>query len=111
MFYNPDCPDCGRVKDYIAASPVFNAGIASGHLCILAVYPDADLVPWRKHLSEMPPAWTVGYDKGETIRRKGTYDLRAIPSLYLLDKHKRVILKDAPVERVESRFYGLTGLR
>ena len=28
------------------------------------------------------------------------YGLRAIPSLYLLDKEKRVILKDAPVEIV-----------
>jgi hypothetical protein len=36
------------------------------------------------------------------IRTENLYSVRAIPSLYLLDKEKRVIMKDAPEDRVFS---------
>ena len=35
-----------------------------------------------------------------TIRKDLTYNVRAIPSLYVLDKDKKVVMKDAPVEKV-----------
>ena len=37
------------------------------------------------------------------MRKEELYDLRAIPSLYLLDKDKKVLLKDcASVDMVET---------
>lgn len=125
LFYDPDCPDCKRVKQYITDSQVFGKLIAgqdgnspvfpegerplSGgrngggkSLTVLAIYPDADFDAWRSHLSQMPPAWTVGCDKAQALRGKELYDLKAIPTLYLLDGGKRVIFKDAPVEQIEA---------
>jgi len=102
FFYNPDCPDCKRTKEYIASSEVFSSLQTSGKLAVLAVYTDEDLALWREHLPEMPRGWTVGYDRGRRISETELYDLRAIPTLYLLDARKRVILKDAPVERIEA---------
>ena len=32
----------------------------------------------------------------------GAYDLPAIPALYLLDRSKRVLVKDRPVEVIEA---------
>lgn len=98
-FYNPDCPDCKRVREYLCASPVFAAATERG-LRVLALYPDEELDLWRKHLAEIPKKWVVGHAllRGENP----LYDLRAIPNLYLLDKEKRVILKDAPVEQIEA---------
>ncbi|MCD8091460.1 MAG: DUF5106 domain-containing protein [Bacteroides sp.] len=103
FFYNPGCPECMRVKEYIADSQYFGTGIQSGKLRVLAVYPDEDVDQWRRHLEEMPQEWTVGYDRGSLILQKKLYDLRAIPCLYLLDAQKRVILKDATIEQIEER--------
>ena len=41
-----------------------------------------------------------GYDASHIIREDILYCIRAIPSLYLLDADKRILLKDPPVERV-----------
>jgi hypothetical protein len=35
------------------------------------------------------------------VKDKEIYDLKAIPSLYLLDRQKNVLLKDARFEQVE----------
>lgn len=105
FFYDPDCYDCKRVKQYIADSPVFGSlvgGQEGKQLSVLAVYTDGHFDAWRAHLPDMPPAWTVGYDKGQALRGKELYDLKAIPTLYLLDKDKRILLKDAPVEQIKA---------
>ena len=49
----------------------------------------------------MPDSWVVAYDAEQAVNEKETYVLPAIPTLYLLDRDKRVLLKDAPVEQVE----------
>ena len=40
------------------------------------------------------------YDAGQSIVTRELYDLKASPTLYLLDKDKRVILKDVTVEEI-----------
>ena len=101
MFYNPGCPECGRLEEYIPRSEVFAPLIASGRLKVLAIYPDEDAGAWREHLPQMPAGWTVGH---APMEKDGTaaYDLPGIPALYLLGRDKTVLVKDAPVERIES---------
>ncbi|MBQ5850964.1 MAG: hypothetical protein IIW54_09160, partial [Lachnospiraceae bacterium] len=41
-----------------------------------------------------------GKEELKVIRNDELYSVRAIPSLYLLDKEKRVILKDAPENKM-----------
>lgn len=72
FFFHPDCPTCKEVKDYITSKKI------DKQVEILFVDPDLDT-----HL--------------DTI-----YDLRASPTLYLLDKDKKVILKDAHIEQIEQ---------
>lgn len=95
-FINPDCSACAATTEDLKNSPNINALIDDKLLTIMLVYPDTDLTAWREHLSDIPSKWINGYDKEQVIREKETYDLEAIPSLYLLDKDKRVIIKDAP---------------
>ena len=61
MFYNPGCPECTRIEEYIPQSEVVAPLIASGRLKVLAVYPDDDVMAWRSHLPQMPAGWTVGH--------------------------------------------------
>lgn len=99
-FFNPDCHDCKRVTAYMAASLCLANLLKEGSLTLLAVYPDEDLQAWKSHAGEMPEEWTVA--RYADNRSRQAYDLPAIPNLYLLDHDKKVVLKDAPVERIEE---------
>ncbi|PXV66747.1 thioredoxin-like protein [Dysgonomonas alginatilytica] len=94
LFYNPDCHACAEVIAAIKNSPIISDGLESNYLSILSFYPDADLEIWKKHLNDIPTYWINGYDKNQTVQNKKIYDLKAIPTLYLLDKDKKIILKD-----------------
>ncbi len=92
---NPGCELCRTVREEICASALLSGYIASGRLKVLAIYPDQDLDEWLRYRSEMPSSWINGYDRECVMRTDGTYNLAAIPSLYLLDKDKTVLVKDA----------------
>lgn len=99
---NPGCPMCREVREQLLSSPMLNQLTERGDLKVLVLYPDEDLEAWREHLSDYPSAWINGYDKGKVITQQRSYDLRAIPSMYLLDSRKRVMAKDCTdVEYVE----------
>lgn len=99
-FFNPDCPDCRHVAAYISRSHIFSSLSAAGRMTVLAVYPDEDLQAWEKHLHALPEDWIVARYAASSDRE--AYDLPAIPCLYLLDRDKTVLLKDAPVEKIEA---------
>lgn len=99
-FYNPGCADCRRVKSMLEESAVINELRKAGRLKVLAIYPDEDLTEWKKYLGENPSWWISAYDKGAVIQTKSLYDLKAIPTLYLLDSSKSVVLKDPTPENL-----------
>ena len=99
-FYNPGCADCRRVKDMLVASEAVDVLHKAGRLKVLAVYPDEDLTEWKKYLHENPKWWISSYDKGTVVMSRNLYDLKAIPTLYLLDSTKRVVLKDPTPENL-----------
>ena len=91
-----------KIINDIKRSPVISSAVASGKLKILAIYPDEEIEIWRSHLNEIPSSWLNGYDKEQVLRNKHTYDLKAIPTLYLLDENKHVILKDTTVGHIHD---------
>lgn len=102
FFYNPECPACREMKSSLASSVVISDKVKSKELAVLAIYADKDERIWLDNLDEMPAGWMHGRDKEEVLYRDGIYDLRAIPTVYLLDAEKRVVLKDVmEVGRVE----------
>ena len=70
-------------------------------------YIDEDLQGWKDYMPIYPDNWYNGFDPNLVIRGEGLYSVRAIPSLYLLDKEKGVILKDAPENRLLSYLVNL----
>ena len=103
MFSNPGCPMCREIIEEIGSSPLINEMMENGLIEVLAIYPDEDLVAWRDHISDIPQSWINGYDAGMRITEARSYNLQAIPSLYLLDGEKRVIIKDGTsVAQIEN---------
>ena len=100
FFSNPGCQACKEIREELLDAQGLEEMISEGRLAIVSVYIDEDLTAWREYLSEYPSFWTSGYDRDRLIRGTRIYDVRAIPSLYLLDGGKKVLMKDAPTEKV-----------
>lgn len=103
FFNNPDCGSCAEILQAMKDSPI-GAMVQDGRLEVLAMYIDEDLAAWHRNRDKYPAGWIYAHDPEMVLRDNTVYGLRAIPSLYLLDKEKRVILKDAPVDKVISWF-------
>ena len=102
FFNNPDCHTCQEITRQMESSFLINEFSNNNKLKILAVYPDEDLNAWKEHISVMPKDWINSYDKSVSLKNNEIYDLKAIPTLYLLNKEKKVLLKDATFQQIEN---------
>lgn len=93
FFHDPDCDECQYVKKQLENQ---HAYFAQKGIQVVAVYIDNEVEAWRK--AHYPSAWLSVY--APEIDKQDLYDIKALPTLYLLDYQKRVVLKDARVEQV-----------
>mgnify|MGYP002626068052 FL=1 len=105
LFVNPGCHACEETVELFGGDKA-RALVDAGTLTIISVYIDEDLDDWRAKASQMPDFWVNGYDPDLIIRRDVIYNVRAIPSVYLLDASHTVLLKDA-VPRVAAAALGI----
>ena len=102
FFSNPGCDACMQIITVLRDEPVIASKVADGTLAVVNVYIDEDIQAWRSYMPIYPEEWYNGFDPDMVVRNSDLYNVRAIPSLYLLDKEKRVILKDSPENKVFS---------
>ena len=102
FFSNPGCNACMEIINVLRDEPVIASKIAEGRLAVVNIYIDEDIQAWRSYMPIYPEEWYNGFDPDLVIRTDNLYNVRAIPSLYLLDAEKKVILKDAPEDKVFS---------
>ncbi|MBO5186084.1 MAG: DUF5106 domain-containing protein [Prevotella sp.] len=98
IFYDPDCEHCTEMMDKMKGDTALHDAVTSGSVKVLAIYSDGDRPLWDKTKGGLPAEWTVGFDTSG-IQEHGTYILRAMPTVYILDAGKTVIAKDFPAER------------
>ena len=102
FFSNPGCNACMEIINVLRDEPMVASKISEGRLAVVNVYIDEDIQAWRSYMPIYPEEWYNGFDPDLAVRNDELYNVRAIPSLYLLDAEKRVILKDAPENKVFS---------
>ena len=105
MFYNPDCTHCRQAIALLHADGLFKQMLYDGRLTVLAIntendcetpsYPEAH----SHRENELPDGWTAG-TAAPTLTDNELYVLPSMPTLYLLDKEKHVLLKEAVPEQV-----------
>lgn len=100
-FYNPDCPYCKDTTEKMKHSNVLKElkTVRQG-LSILAICTEPTKNTWTDYILSLPADWINGYN--DKLPTQQLYDLRALPSLYLLDENKKVICKDATFEQIET---------
>ncbi|MCI6049202.1 MAG: DUF5106 domain-containing protein [Phocaeicola plebeius] len=106
VFYDPECPSCHETMQEMVADGMLAEAVKAGKLTVLAVYTEGNQEVWKRTLVDLPQGWTVGSDH-ETVKQGALYDLKAMPSLYLMDGTKRVLLKDAPYAKIREEIAAL----
>ena len=100
FFSNPGCKACKEIIETLTNVLAVSGLISTGKLAVVNVYIDEDLSALYEYMPIYPEDWYNGFDPNGVIRADTLYNVRAIPSLYLLDKDKIVLAKDAPQENV-----------
>ena len=102
FFYEPGCSSCAEHIKTLKPLAAFNQLIANNIIDMLAIYPDGNKAIWESFKENIPSNWINGIDSKQTILKKGLYDLKASPTIYLLDRDKKVILKDTNLNTLLS---------
>lgn len=99
LFFNPECEACHAVTEKLFK--IYQQYNSKG-IQVFAVYIENKKEEWQSYISDKDLNWINVYDpKGsEGIEQK--YDIYAIPMIYVLDKNKRVVAKDVPLEKLEG---------
>ncbi|NLA15351.1 MAG: DUF5106 domain-containing protein [Bacteroidales bacterium] len=103
FFIHPDCSACMGATHELLASELITSMVKNKTLTILSLYPEEDREAWLQYLPNLPAEWLHAWNPESEIRNGNLYDLNAIPSLYLLDSNKRVLVKDAlSIKQIEG---------
>ena len=95
---DPECEDCSLATLRLSVSQALLNEVRAGRLTILSLYPDGETEEWLAGAKEYPQEWVVAsMENGDRC-----FDLRIMPTLYLLDKDKKIILRNASLEEVEQ---------
>lgn len=100
FFSDPDCDRCNLVKAQIDASAVVRIKLLLGDLALLSVCVEGDTETWKT--SKTPDEWIDACDEKCAIYDQELYDIPGLPSFYLLDSSRRVILRDVHFQLVEN---------
>ena len=96
MFYDPDCHDCMDFERHLA-----DAGLKDTGVIMISPYGEQDGL-WARHAATMPAEWIVGLPVDEEFEDEEIYDLRAIPTVLLLDREATVIATNLTLYNIDK---------
>ncbi len=97
IFFDPDCEECEATLGRLKQLQLLSDMIADHRTTVLAIYTEGKADGWQKAKKEIPSTWLLGNDLSR-VDDNEIYVLRAMPTIYVLDSHHRVVLKDVPVQ-------------
>lgn len=99
VFTDPGCEDCRMARLRLSTNVVLNTLIDNKQLAVVFIYPEEYSDDWVETTAGDPEKWLVGaWEDADEY-----YDLRVLPSIYLLDKEKTILEKHLTVEDLISR--------
>lgn len=100
FFFEPDCRVCKESLEYAQKSDIINR--FKERNMVLAIYSGENITLFEEVAGSFPGGWRVGHDLNNMIALDRLYDRRASPSVFILDKEKKVLLKDGDIESAEA---------
>jgi len=109
VFWEPNCGHCKKTipKLYKSFKQMKKDDL---NVQVLAIYTQLEREPWEKFIEEKEIFdWINAYDKYYFTNFRNNYDIYSTPTIYLLDKNKKIIGKRLAVDQIEKMVYGLEG--
>jgi len=105
-FYIPGCPQCRMTMEWLQGDSLFQELHQAGILQAFAFYPEHDLDLFRSYAENIPSTWINARDPDgmSQLMEQALYQMRGAPTIYLLDRDKKVILKDARMDLLFREF-------
>lgn len=91
IFNDPECEECAMLRQHIVDTGELGGYNIDSTTTVLVIYPDMPTDEWREAVVHYPRHWIVGYAEDVS----DMYDLRTLPSTYLLDNNHRILLRNA----------------
>lgn len=104
IFYDPDCSHCKETINQLRDTPELVQLFNQLQIQVVAIDPWGDRSKWKNYQSELSYEWINGFDAESKILSFNLYDLKASPTIYLLDENKKVLLKDIYLQQVIAYF-------
>lgn len=104
MFEPKDCPDCSMTRTRLAANISAQELINAGILKIVYIYIGQPTDEWKTQVASLPGNWIVA----ACPEADRYFDLRVVPSLYMLDENRSILSKHISLNQLIQRFENVT---
>ncbi len=96
-------PDCGHCKKEIPKLHEYYKAVKDSGIVVFAVYTQHDKEEWQKFVDEKNlHDWINVWDRYNFTNFRNLYDIYSTPTIYILDKNKKIIAKRIGVEQIEK---------
>jgi thiol-disulfide isomerase/thioredoxin len=93
-------PDCGHCKEATPKLKAFYDKPRDYSMEVFAVCTTSDKAKWTKYIEDNKITWINGWDPKRSSRFDVFYNVNSTPTVYILDKNKKIIAKKIPVEEI-----------
>ncbi|MCB0805890.1 MAG: redoxin domain-containing protein, partial [Bacteroidales bacterium] len=104
IFWASWCPHCNEMMPKI--KNIYESSLSSDKMEILSVSIDNDNAEWQKNLSENNYPWIDVSDlKGWDSPAAIDYNIYATPTMFLLDKNKKIVAKPITFDELKNALF------
>jgi thiol-disulfide isomerase/thioredoxin len=93
-------PDCGHCKEATPKLKAFYDKPKDYSLEVFAVCTTSDKAKWTKYIEDNKLTWINGWDPKRGSHYDYYYNVQSTPTVYILDKKKKIIAKKLAVEEI-----------
>jgi thiol-disulfide isomerase/thioredoxin len=93
-------PDCGHCKEATPKLKTFYDKPRDYSMEVFAVCTTSDKTKWTKYIEDNKITWINGWDPKRSSRFDYFFNVNSTPTVYILDKNKKIIAKKLAVEEI-----------
>jgi hypothetical protein len=98
IFFNDSGSDSSIARLRISTDVTFNDLIAKGKIKIVSISTENYSKEWAENAKTFADNWEIGAS-GEILKE---FDVRSVPSFYILDKDRKIVAKNVGVDDVKN---------
>jgi thiol-disulfide isomerase/thioredoxin len=95
-------PDCGHCQVETPKLKAYYDKAKNESIEVFAVCTTADKVKWSKYIEDNKLTWINGWDPKRASHFDYYYNVQSTPTVYILDRNKKIIAKKLAVEDIQS---------